>query len=101
MGTDEIAYQNKDITNKALTEQMLAVERTFFFKLGGKGIFQRLERKVGQNECLDDWELMEFIMLFLSCRAKVEGEKKIQRKAFEMTQIKQIFEEEKHQEVKN
>ncbi len=80
MGTDEIAYQNKDITNKALTEQMLAVERTFFFKLGGKGIFQRLERKVGQNECLDDWELMEFIMLFLSCRAKVEGEKKIQRR---------------------
>ena len=76
MGTDEIAYQNKDITNKALTEQMLAVERTFFFKLGGKGIFQRLERKVGQNECLDDWELMEFIMIFLSCRAKVEGEKK-------------------------
>ncbi len=117
----------------------LTVERAFLSELDGEGIFQRLKRKVGQNERLDDRELMEFIILPLSYRTKAEKQKKIQetvklatqiqdrgqqlftlagilaftdkvidrktankiRRAIEMTQVAQIFEEEKQQEVKN
>ena len=113
----------------------LTVERAFLSELDGEGIFQHLERKVGQNEHLDDRELMEFIILPLSYRTKAEKQKKIQetvrlatqiqdrsqqlftlagilaftdkvidrktankiRRAIEMTQVAQIFEEEKQQ----
>lgn len=110
----------------------LLAECAFLSELDSEGIFRRLQRKVVQNEKLEDEELMEFIILPLSYRKKEEKQQKIQdvvklavhiqnrsqqlfalagilafndkvidretankiRRAIEMTQVAQIFEEE-------
>lgn len=68
----------------------MTIETAFLSELDSEEIFQRLKRKVEQKERLDDEELMEFIIL----------PNKI-RRAMEMTQVAQIFEEEKQQSIKN
>lgn len=115
------------------------MECAFLSELDSEGVFQKLKRKVERNEKLDDEELMEFIILPLSCKkkeAKQESVKKTVelaarikdrgqqmfalagilaftdkiidhktankiRRAIEMTQVAQIFEEEKRQALKN
>ena len=57
----------------------LTVETAFLSELDSGEIFQRLKRKVEQNERLEAEELMEFIILPLSYREKKEKEEKIQQ----------------------
>ena len=74
-----------DITRKQVQAEYhvgairLTVETAFLSELDSGEIFQRLKRKVEQNERLKDEELMEFIILPLSYREKKEKEEKIQQ----------------------
>ncbi len=117
----------------------MKVETAFLSELHSEEIYQRLKRKVEQNERLDDEELMEFIILPLSYLKKEDKERNLHqtvelavqirdrqhqlfvlagiltftdklidketankiRRVIEMTQVAQIFEEEKQQAVKD
>ena len=111
------------------------MECAYLSELNSEEIFQRLKRKVEQNEMLNDEELMDFIIFPLSYRKKEEKRENIRktielatrikdrrqqlftmagilaftdkiidheaanqiRRVIEMTQVAQIFEEEKRQ----
>lgn len=115
------------------------MECAYLSELNSEEIFQRLKRKVEQNERLNDEELMDFIIFPLSYRKKEEKQENIRktielatrikdrrqqlftmagilaftdkiidheaanqiRRAIEMTQVAQIFEEEKRQALKD
>ena len=71
-----------DIKREQLSEEYdigafrMHVESAFLSELDSTGTQERLGQKVERNEMLDDEELMEFIILPLSCRTKEEKQQK-------------------------
>ncbi|HBA50874.1 MAG TPA: hypothetical protein DCZ91_24370 [Lachnospiraceae bacterium] len=78
-----IVIYTGDIERRQVSEEYdigavrVKLEPAFLSELDSEGLFQHLKEKVGQNEPLDDEELMELIILPLSFSQKEEQEEKI------------------------
>ena len=65
----------------------MKLEPAFLSELDSGGLFRHLKEKVERNEPLNDEELMEFIILPLSCRKREEKEEKIRESVSLAAQI--------------